>query len=268
MNFEKRCTIPVARQQLWDFLMDVPRMATCVPGLEEVTAVGDDQYQGRLRFKLGPISLNLQGLVAIKERDQDNWRAVAKAEAKDRRVGGGTDVTATMTLLEQAPAATELVIAAQARFMGKLGEFGEPIIRKQTDTTIAAFARNVAARFQEAQQAAIPGPALAEIPTPSPAAPAEIVAERPSTPPVTGAHRRTYWTGKLVGLALGLFVCFVLPYLAGPVPPSPVPAYLRIASTILALVIMGDLVERAIHLIGRIAEARRAQQSRRDSALS
>jgi carbon monoxide dehydrogenase subunit G len=248
MNFEKRCTIPVARQQLWDFLMDVPTMAACVPGVEEVKAVADDQYQGRLRVKLGPISLNLQGSVAIKERDQDNWRAVAKAEAKDRRIGGGTDLTATMTLVEKNPALTELVIAAQARFMGKLGEFGEPIIRKQTDTTIAAFARNVAARFAQ--------PQVAPTPTVAPAAAAET---RPPQPPAVSARPRTYWRGKLIGLALGLFVWLVLPHLAGPTPPSPVPAYLRITSTILALVILGDLIERAIYLIRRLAKARRMQ---------
>ena len=49
MNFEHRCTLPVARGMLWQFLMDVPQMATCVPGVEGVTASGDDQYAGRLR---------------------------------------------------------------------------------------------------------------------------------------------------------------------------------------------------------------------------
>jgi uncharacterized protein len=148
MNFVQRCTIAVARPQLWEFLMDVPRMAACVPGFEEVVSAGNDTFSGRMRVKLGPIVVNLEGTVAFRERDAAEFRAVVKTDARDCKIGGGVDATATMRLLESGPAASELVVEAQARFMGKLGEFGEPVIRKQTDATIAAFARNVAARFQ------------------------------------------------------------------------------------------------------------------------
>src|SRR3989442_10135021 len=153
MNFEHRCTLPVARGMLWQFLMDVPQMATCVPGVEGITASGDDQYAGRLRVKVGPIHLTLQGVLTIQERDQQQWRAAARAEANDRRVGGGVHFTAHLTLVESGPAATELAIETQARLLGKLGEFGQPVIRKQADVIIAEFARNVAARF--------PSPAVA-----------------------------------------------------------------------------------------------------------
>src|SRR5882672_1202716 len=110
MDFEQRCTIPVAREALWRFLLDVPQMANCVPGVESVTASGDEQYTGRMRVKVGPIHLTLQGVMTIKERDQQQWRAVTRAEANDRRVGGGVYVTAHMTLVETGSAATELVI--------------------------------------------------------------------------------------------------------------------------------------------------------------
>ncbi len=147
MNFEHRCTIPVAREALWQFLIDVPRMVSCAPGVESITASGDNQYAGRMRVKVGPIHLTLQGVMTIQERDQQQWRTVARAEATDRRVGGGIHITADMTLVESNPTATELVIQTQARLLGKLGEFGQSVIRKQADTIIAEFARNVAARF-------------------------------------------------------------------------------------------------------------------------
>ena len=52
MNFEQRCTIPAAREELWDFLLDLPQLARCVPGAEEVVAAGDGEYTGRLRVKI------------------------------------------------------------------------------------------------------------------------------------------------------------------------------------------------------------------------
>jgi|GEM_PF-238057 carbon monoxide dehydrogenase subunit G len=242
MNFKQTCTIPVARAELWRFLMDVPQMAKCVPGVEEVIDEGNDQYRGRLKVKLGPINLSLQGAVAIKERDEQNWRAVAKAEAKDRRIGGGTDVSATMTLREEAPELTQLSIDASARFLGKLGEFGEPIIRKQTDATIAAFARNVAAHFQAAtpapQAAAAAAAVAATGAVPPTAAPARMPAAAPPTPPAQPAG---YWMGKVAGLGVSVVL-----WLSVPIPPGGPPAWLRIGAVTLALVVVGDLGERIV----------------------
>jgi carbon monoxide dehydrogenase subunit G len=149
MNFEHRCTIPVARERLWDFLLDVPQLATCIPGAEEVIQRDDGQYAGCMRVKVGPMSLTLRGTVMIQEQDQQQWCATARAEANDRRVGGGVHVTAAMRLIESAPAETELSIQAEARLLGKLGEFGQPIIRRQAETIVAEFARNVAARLRD-----------------------------------------------------------------------------------------------------------------------
>jgi carbon monoxide dehydrogenase subunit G len=193
MNFEQRCTIPVAREALWQFLMDVPQMAVCVPGVESVTASSDGQYAGRMRVKVGPIHLTLQGVLTIQERDQQQWRAVARAEANDRRIGGGVHLTAHMTLVESSPAATELAIQAQARLLGKLGEFGQPVIRKQADAIIAEFARNVAARFHSAAPASRAESSQGET---SVAQPAELRREADTSrfSPVSG----------LIGAAAGL----------------------------------------------------------------
>ena len=203
MNFEQRCVIPATREQLWRFLMDVPEMATCVPGVENVTADGKDTYRGVLKVRLGPISLALNGTITIQERDEANWRAVGRGEASDRRVGGGTRVNATMHLIEKAPGETEMVVQAEVRFLGKLGEFGEPLIRKQADATVAAFARNVAARFA-------PPPGM----EPSAEAPAPPIGQLPhGASPAGSAYP---WIGAAVGIivAIALIAFVPLPLLS------------------------------------------------------
>ena len=149
MNFEHSCTVPVAGATLWDFLMDVPQMASCVPGVSDVTATGKDQYTGRMKVTFGPIRLTLQGELCIQELDQPHWRVVGRAEANDRRVGGGVHIHAALTLVEQEEAATHLSIQTEARLMGKLGEFGQSVIRKKADKMVAEFARNIAKHFSE-----------------------------------------------------------------------------------------------------------------------
>lgn len=149
MNFEQRCTIPVAREKLWEFLIDVPQVATCVPGVESVTPRGNDEYAGQMRVRVGPIGLTMQGVIKVQEIDKEHWRATLQAEGSDRRVGGGIHATAQMTLEERGPEETEMIVRADTRFLGKLGEFGQPVVRKKADEMMRQFAQNVAARFQQ-----------------------------------------------------------------------------------------------------------------------
>jgi carbon monoxide dehydrogenase subunit G len=203
MNFAHRCTIPVARESLWRFLMDVPQMASCVPGVESVTAREDGQYAGRMRVKVGPIHLTLQGVLTIQEQDQQQWRAMARAEANDRRVGGGVHVTTHMTLIESGPAVTELAIQAQARLLGKLGEFGQPVIRKQADAIIAEFVRNVADRLHGGAMAPQDESGQAEL-----SAPQSPAVQQPVSPDQLFSSKRLIGAGA--GLALAILLLTIL----------------------------------------------------------
>ena len=75
MKFNQSAIIPSAREPLWDFLMDVPRVAKSLPGVESVEKLDDTTYQGTLKVRVGPISLSLQGKIIVEERDRQNWRA-------------------------------------------------------------------------------------------------------------------------------------------------------------------------------------------------
>lgn len=234
MDFEQRCTIPVAREALWRFLLDVPRMATCVPGVESITASGDEQYTGRMRVKVGPIRLTLQGVMTIQEHDQQQWRAVTRAEANDRRVGGGVHITAHMTLIESNPTATELVIRTQARLLGKLGEFGQPLIRKQADAIIAEFARNVAARFHEAtatlQEEKEPG---------------ETPVAQQQEPEQEVSTARPFPARHFLGMATGLGLAVVL-LTTLPLPAAPLLAWSLMGGVTVGLILLGALAESGL----------------------
>ena len=142
MIFSQECVIPVERERLWNFLMDVPRVARCVPGVETIEAVDDHGYRGRLGVRIGPIRLSLDGTVTVEEEDLAAWRARMRADANDRRLGGG--IRARMTLaLTPADHGTRLSIETDLAVLGKIGEFGQPIIRKKADALLEEFARNL-----------------------------------------------------------------------------------------------------------------------------
>ena len=144
MIFSQECVLPIERERLWDFLMDVTRVARCVPGVERVEAVDERSYQGRLGVRIGPIRLSLDGTMAVEERDPAAWRARMRADASDRRLGGGIRARMSLTLTPAADG-TRLHIETDLAILGKIGEFGQPVIKKKADALLEDFARNLKA---------------------------------------------------------------------------------------------------------------------------
>ena len=143
MKFSQTAQIPAAREPLWDFLMDVPKVAKSLPGVESVSKIDDTTYEGALTVRVGPIKLNLQGKIILEEQNKSDWRATLRAEAKDRMAAGAVNGKTTMNLKEISANLTELVVETDVNILGKIGEFGQPIIRKKADTMLKEFVENI-----------------------------------------------------------------------------------------------------------------------------
>ena len=148
VTFTQECAIPVERERLWDFLMEVPKVARCVPGIESIEAVDASAYKGSLRVQVGPIRLSLQGTMTVEEQDRASWRARMRAEASDRRVGGGIRARMSLTLAP-GEGGTRLRIETDLAILGRIGEFGQPVIKKKADALLEEFAHNLGSTLQQ-----------------------------------------------------------------------------------------------------------------------
>ena len=129
--------------------MDVPTASRCVPGIGDVEALGDDAYRGGLKVKVGPVRLALQGTIKVEEQDRARWHARMRAEANDRRVAGGIRALMDLTLWPD-DAGTRVRIDTELAVLGKIGEFGQPIIRTKADKILEEFAANLGVAMQNA----------------------------------------------------------------------------------------------------------------------
>jgi len=142
VTFTQECVVPVERARLWDFLMDVPKVGRCVPGVETIEAVNGSAYKGGLKVQVGPIRLSLEGTITVEEADEIAGRARMRADASDRRLGGGIRARLSLTL-SPAEAGTRVQIDTDLAVLGKIGEFGQPVIKKKADALLEEFVRNV-----------------------------------------------------------------------------------------------------------------------------
>ncbi|MEE8464905.1 MAG: SRPBCC domain-containing protein [Dehalococcoidia bacterium] len=143
MKLEIRSIVPASRDVTWALVMDIPKAASCIPGIKDVTPDGEGRYQATLQARVGPMGMTLSGTITVLSQDADAGEARFLVEAKDRRVGGGVKTDMTMKVTAQSPNETELEIISDTTFMGRLGELGQPIIRRKARNTLEEFSRNL-----------------------------------------------------------------------------------------------------------------------------
>ena len=98
MKLTNEFTVPAPVERAWEVLLDMERVAPCLPGAAIESSQGDE-YAGSMAIKIGPITQRYQGTVRIEEADVQARRAVMRAAAKDQRGGGTAAATITTTCL-------------------------------------------------------------------------------------------------------------------------------------------------------------------------
>src|SRR5262245_19989362 len=122
-------TAPV--EQVWRYLLDVPRMAPNLPGTELTEIIDDDRYRGRVSVRLGPVSLRFVGLARITERDEAGHRVVLDAAGAEERGKGQASMLLTATLAKS-DNGTRVTVVQDLRIAGAAAQFGRGMI---TDVT-------------------------------------------------------------------------------------------------------------------------------------
>lgn len=144
MILDQQAVVSAPVDRVWAFVMDIPAVSRCVPGVEEFEAEDPDHYTGALRVKVGPIAIRLQGRIHVVERDQEATRSTLEIRAAEKRINSTVSAHTTMQLVARSESETELTVHTEASILGKLGEFGQAVMRRKADQIVGEFARNVA----------------------------------------------------------------------------------------------------------------------------
>jgi len=147
MHYEHSTTISASKKRVWDFLLDVPRVSQCVPGVRDVSQVTGTKYTGTLELDLGMISLALGGNFEMEPPDERSGKLTMRAEANDRKIPGVISATMAMELDERAPEEVQLTISTDIDMLGRLGDFGRPFVKKKAEQMMAEFTDNVRDRL-------------------------------------------------------------------------------------------------------------------------
>jgi carbon monoxide dehydrogenase subunit G len=145
MIIDQRTTIDAPIEHVWAFVTDIPAVSRCVPGVEAFERVDDETFEGALKVKVGPVTVRLQGRITVAATDAEARTSRLEVQATERRINSSVSAMTTLTLVEISATSTDLLIHTEASILGKLGEFGQSVMRRKADQLVAEFARNAAA---------------------------------------------------------------------------------------------------------------------------
>lgn len=193
MEFDNAFEVPVPVDEAWDILMDIERIAPCVPGAELTEVVDENTYKGKISVKLGPVALTFNGQTQFEEKDSDNHSAKLKAQGTDAKGRGGAHANVSFHM-EPSEAGSKVLIHTDLQLSGAVAQYGRGVgmVKDLAQQIIGQFADNLEKNViapRAGQET--PAPAASAQDAPVDAAPGETAsddqaaADQPASPPPT-----------------------------------------------------------------------------------
>jgi uncharacterized protein len=143
MEMDHSFTVPVPPDRAWDVLLDVERIAPCMPGAT-VDEFDGEVVTGRIKVKVGPVSLTYRGTAKFTERDPDARVIVLEASGKETRGAGTASATVRATLEpESGGEATTASMHTTMNVTGRPAQFGRGVMAEVGGKLVEQFAQNL-----------------------------------------------------------------------------------------------------------------------------
>ena len=141
MNITDQFRVPVPVEDAWRVLLDVERIAPCLPGAQ-LQEIEGDEYRGTVKVKVGPITAQYKGAARIIEADEHARRIVLKGDGRDTRGQGNASATITATMAPDGNG-TSITIDTDLNVTGKVAEFGRGVMSDVSAKLLKQFAESL-----------------------------------------------------------------------------------------------------------------------------
>jgi len=176
MEFDNSFEVPLPPADAWKVLLDIKRIAPCMPGAELTEVLDQDTYKGQIGVRLGPVALTFAGLVKFEDIDAAAYTARVTAQGTDAKGRGGANATSVFRL-EPAAGGSKVLVHTDLALSGAVAQYGRGVGIIQA--TAAHIMNQFATRLKDN---------LAQGSVASPSAPASAAPQpaRPSPPGAAG----------------------------------------------------------------------------------
>jgi carbon monoxide dehydrogenase subunit G len=188
MEFDNSFDVPLAPAEAWAVLLDIRRIAPCMPGAALTEVIDAQNFRGKIAVRLGPVALAFAGAVKLENIDEVNRSAQVKAQGTDDKGRGSANAMATFRI-EPSGTGSRVLIHTDLMLSGAVAQYGRGVgmIQATASQIIGQFAANLRKQLEDPRPAA--APTLAPAPVSAPAATAPVRAPIPIPAPQRNVTR-------------------------------------------------------------------------------
>jgi carbon monoxide dehydrogenase subunit G len=180
MEFDNAFDVPLPPDAAWRILMDIERIAPCMPGAELTAKIDDTTYKGKVGVRLGPVALSFAGTARFEDVDNDGHVARVKASGNDSKGRGGANAVASFRV-EPKGAGSTVLVHTNLTLSGSVAQYGRGagMIQEVSAQLIKQFAASLRAMIDAE-------PVAVAVEAPAQDAPPQVRAPAPATKPISG----------------------------------------------------------------------------------
>jgi carbon monoxide dehydrogenase subunit G len=145
LQFENSFTVALPPADAWVVLLDVPRMARCLPGATLTEAVDEKTFKGNVNVKVGPVALTFAGTATFAELDEANRTVRVKGAGGEAKGRGRASADFVIHLEPAGEGKTKVIAKSDVTLSGAVAQYGrgQGVMKAVADEIIARFARNL-----------------------------------------------------------------------------------------------------------------------------
>lgn len=152
MELEHTFTVPADIETAWQTLLDIDRVALCMPGAT-LTSHEGDAFKGDVKVKLGPMTMIYGGSASFVEKDAATHRVLIKASGSETKGTGTAQATVYAQLISESATQTRVEVKTDLAITGKPAQFGRGVMQDVASRIIGQFAANLGNLISQSETA-------------------------------------------------------------------------------------------------------------------
>lgn len=148
VKMTKNFTVRAPIGDVWDFMTDIEKVSSCIPGAQYVEDLGDNCHAVMLTIKVGPIKSSYKSEVSIRNLDVNNHTLEIEGRGTDVKGKGGATMEMVGSLTDSGDGTTEINGDSTVTIQGMLAQFGSRMVEDVSNQLFLQFTKSLAAKLE------------------------------------------------------------------------------------------------------------------------
>src|SRR6202051_4838867 len=155
MQIENSFAVNAPPDREYAFLLDVNNVVSCVPGAELSEVVDPNTFKGKVKIKVGPVTVNYNGTARITSRDAETRTATLEAEGRET-TGSGTAQATTIMAVAADGESSKVTLTTDFTVVGRVAQFGRGIMEDVSRHLVGQAAECIQSKLEAPPPSAAP----------------------------------------------------------------------------------------------------------------